>query len=66
MLPDFLHTEVAEESIVIKNTEESKSIMFKLTAIPGKNFLYCITPDIGYLDPNEELMVKGESTCQSL
>ncbi|KAG8908865.1 hypothetical protein FRC00_010945 [Tulasnella sp. 408] len=32
--------------------------MVKLTAIPGKNFLYRLTPEIGYLDPNEELVVK--------
>lgn len=60
-LPDFTHTRVAEQSIVIKNTEESKSMMVKLTAMPGKNFLYRLTPDIGYLDPNEELVVKGKS-----
>ncbi|KIO20361.1 hypothetical protein M407DRAFT_29993 [Tulasnella calospora MUT 4182] len=48
----------AEQSITIKNDEETKTIVVKLTAIPGKNFLYRLAPDIGYLKPNEELVVK--------
>ncbi|KAG8951508.1 hypothetical protein FRC04_006040 [Tulasnella sp. 424] len=57
------HSSVAERSITIKNKEPEEILLLKLTAIPGRGFEYQVAPDLGYLKPNEELVVTVTRGC---
>lgn len=53
------HERTAERTITIRSNEPASTLLLNITAIAGRRYLYRVVPNVAYVEPHEELVVKG-------
>ncbi|KAG9040617.1 hypothetical protein FS837_000408, partial [Tulasnella sp. UAMH 9824] len=52
------HERTAERTLTIRSNEPASTLLLNMTAMAGRRYLYRVAPNVAYIKPDEELVLK--------